>query len=107
MVRISAVLIKLVGVTIMLWPRLSGTGDLQEGAALGALLILIATIARAFVQVASLASAKRKRGDRVLFLRHRVCRVVDNLAIRLDGSAVLGVVVAGLNRAVWRHRSIP
>lgn len=51
MVRISAVLIGLVGVTIMLWPRLSGTGDLQEGAALGALLILIATIARAFVQV--------------------------------------------------------
>ena len=51
MVRISAVLIGLIGVTIMLWPRLSGTGDLQEGAALGALLILIATIARAFVQI--------------------------------------------------------
>ncbi len=51
LIRISAVLIGLVGVTIMLWPRLSGTGNLQDGAALGALFILVATIARAFVQI--------------------------------------------------------
>ena len=48
-IRISAVLIGLVGVTIMLWPRLGG--DLQDGATLGALMVLGATMCRAFVQI--------------------------------------------------------
>ncbi|TNF60647.1 MAG: DMT family transporter [Rhodobacteraceae bacterium] len=51
LIRVSAVLIGLVGVTIMLWPRLSGTGDLQDGAAMGALFILGATVLRSFVQI--------------------------------------------------------
>ncbi len=49
MIRISAVLIGLVGVLIMVWPRLGG--GLESGATLGAMLILAATIARAFVQI--------------------------------------------------------
>lgn len=50
-IRLSAVLLGLVGVVIMLWPRLSGSGSLQEGAALGALCIVGATLARSFVQI--------------------------------------------------------
>lgn len=51
MVRITAVLIGLVGVLIMVWPRLGGGGDLEDGATLGAMFILAATIARGFVQI--------------------------------------------------------
>ncbi|MEO9779582.1 MAG: DMT family transporter [Sedimentitalea sp.] len=51
MVRISAVLIGLVGVLIMVWPRLGGGGNLEDGATLGAMFILAATIARGFVQI--------------------------------------------------------
>lgn len=51
LIRISAVALGLLGVLIMLWPRLTGNGNLQDGATLGALCILGATIARAFVQI--------------------------------------------------------
>ncbi|MCF6233648.1 MAG: DMT family transporter [Rhodobacteraceae bacterium] len=51
MVRISAVLLGLVGVLIMLWPRLGAGASLENTATLGALLILVATVARAFVQI--------------------------------------------------------
>ncbi len=51
LVRISAVLLGLVGVSIMLWSRLGNSGDAGDGAALGALLILIATMARSLIQI--------------------------------------------------------
>ncbi len=51
LVRISAVLIGLVGVVIMIWPRLGGGINTQDGATLGAILIVTATVSRAFVQV--------------------------------------------------------
>ncbi|MBL4768802.1 MAG: DMT family transporter [Rhodobacteraceae bacterium] len=51
MIRISAVAIGLVGVLIMVWPRLTGGSDLGDTATLGAMLILAATVARAFVQI--------------------------------------------------------
>ncbi|MBV1895878.1 MAG: DMT family transporter [Rhodobacteraceae bacterium] len=50
-IRISAVAIGLVGVLIMVWPRLNGTSNLGDTATLGAMLILGATIARSFVQI--------------------------------------------------------
>jgi drug/metabolite transporter (DMT)-like permease len=50
-VRLSAVGIGLLGVLIMLWPRLGGGTVADETATLGALLILAATLARAFVQI--------------------------------------------------------
>ena len=50
-VRITAVLLGLVGVMIMLWPRLSGGASLTDAATLGAMLILGATVARALVQI--------------------------------------------------------
>ncbi len=51
MIRITAVLLGLVGVLIMLWPRLGSGASLQDGATLGAMLILAATMARALVQI--------------------------------------------------------
>ncbi len=50
-VRITAVLMGLIGVLIMLWPRLAGGVSLQDSATIGALLILCATLARAVVQI--------------------------------------------------------
>ncbi len=50
-IRISAVLLGLAGVLIMVWPRLSGGASLRDAAAFGAVLILIATMARATVQI--------------------------------------------------------
>lgn len=51
LIRISAVAIGLLGVLIMIWPRLGGGGTLQDTATIGALLILAATCARSFVQI--------------------------------------------------------
>jgi drug/metabolite transporter (DMT)-like permease len=49
LIRISAVGIGLVGVAIMVAPRLGG--DLADGATLGALMVLAATLMRALVQI--------------------------------------------------------
>ncbi len=51
MIRIGAVLVGLLGVVIMLWPRLGGDGNAEDLAMLGALCVLAATFARAFVQI--------------------------------------------------------
>jgi drug/metabolite transporter (DMT)-like permease len=51
LVRVTAVLIGLCGVMIMLWPRLSGTSNLEDGATLGAIAILVATVLRSVVQI--------------------------------------------------------
>ncbi|MFW8593938.1 DMT family transporter [Cribrihabitans neustonicus] len=54
-VRITAVAVGLLGVMIMIWPRLgglSGGGEgLSNGATLGVILVLAATVARGFVQI--------------------------------------------------------
>ena len=49
--RISAVLVGLFGVLIMLWPRLGGGAGVDQGATLGAFLVLGATLCRALVQI--------------------------------------------------------
>lgn len=51
MVRITAVAIGLLGVLIMISPRLGGGDGLTEGATLGVLLVVGATVARGFVQI--------------------------------------------------------
>jgi drug/metabolite transporter (DMT)-like permease len=50
MIRIGAVALGLVGVLIMIWPRL-GSGTAETAATIGALCVLAATVARAFVQI--------------------------------------------------------
>jgi drug/metabolite transporter (DMT)-like permease len=51
LIRITAVVLGLVGVAIMIWPRLGGGTGTGEAARLGAILILLATMARALVQI--------------------------------------------------------
>jgi drug/metabolite transporter (DMT)-like permease len=51
LIRITAVLLGLVGVIIMVSPRLGGGASLQDAATLGAVLILIATMARGLIQI--------------------------------------------------------
>jgi len=51
LVRITAVLVGVVGVMIMLWPRLGKGATLDDAATFGAILILMATMARALVQI--------------------------------------------------------
>jgi drug/metabolite transporter (DMT)-like permease len=51
LIRIMAVLLGLVGVLIMLWPRFSAGQGMQDTATLGAVLILCATLTRSFVQI--------------------------------------------------------
>ncbi|UWQ91548.1 DMT family transporter [Aliisedimentitalea scapharcae] len=51
LVRLSAVAIGLVGVLIMIWPRLGGGADMSDTATLGAICVLLATMARAMVQI--------------------------------------------------------
>lgn len=50
MIRITAVAIGLLGVVIMIWPRL-GSAEMETAATIGALCVLGATISRAFVQI--------------------------------------------------------
>ncbi len=50
MIRIGAVAIGLLGVLIMIWPRLGGN-NMDTAATIGALCVLAATMARAFVQI--------------------------------------------------------
>ncbi|MGB3247257.1 MAG: DMT family transporter [Sulfitobacter sp.] len=49
--RLAAVGIGLLGVMIILWPRFSHIGTMEQTATIGALLILIATLMRSLVQI--------------------------------------------------------
>ncbi|MEC7761795.1 MAG: DMT family transporter [Pseudomonadota bacterium] len=49
--RISAVLIGLVGVLVVLFPRLSGLGDAGQTEAIGALIMMVSALAAALAQV--------------------------------------------------------
>lgn len=51
LIRVSAVAIGLVGVMIILWPRFSSIGTMEQTATIGALLILMATMLRSLVQI--------------------------------------------------------
>ncbi|MCE8553049.1 DMT family transporter [Ruegeria pomeroyi] len=51
LVRIGAVALGLLGVIVMLWPRLGTGASLDQAATIGALCVLGATVARAFVQI--------------------------------------------------------
>ena len=65
LIRVSAVAIGLAGVVVMLWPRLGG--DLGDAAALGAVLILAATIVRSFVQITLRQMVKTDTTSAIVF----------------------------------------
>ena len=64
-IRISAVALGIVGVLIMLWPRLGG--DLSDRATLGALAILAATLLRALVQIQVRQMVRTEQTSAIVF----------------------------------------
>lgn len=51
LIRVTAVAMGLVGVMIILWPRFTNIGTMEQTATIGALLILMATMVRSLVQI--------------------------------------------------------
>jgi drug/metabolite transporter (DMT)-like permease len=96
-IRISAVLIGLVGVMIMIWPRLGSGADLQDGATLGALCILIATIARAFVQIHIRKMVQTEHTAAIVFYFSAIASLLSLLTLpfgwTLPGLETLGLLV--------------
>ena len=80
LIRISAVAIGLLGVLIMLWPRLGGS-DLERGAALGAVFILIATLMRAFVQIHVRQMVQTEHTAAIVFYFSLTATVLSSLTI--------------------------
>ena len=68
MIRITAVAIGLVGVVIMIWPRLgAGGAAAEEMAAIGALCVLGATLTRAYVQIHVRRMVAREKPSTIVF----------------------------------------
>ena len=66
--RISAVVLGLVGVSIVIWPRLSlGADDFDQAATLAAILVLVASILRALVQVHVRGLVKTEHTTAIVF----------------------------------------
>ena len=64
-IRISAVAMGLAGVLVMLWPRLGG--NLGDGATIGAIAILVATLMRALVQIQVRQMVQSETASSVVF----------------------------------------
>jgi len=101
MVRISAVLVGLVGVLIMVWPRLGGGGGLQNAAALGALLILGSTMLRALVQIHIRRMVETERTSAIVFYFSATASVLSLLTapfgwVMPAGETALQLVLAGI-----------
>lgn len=104
MVRISAVVIGLVGVLIMLWPRLGGAG-LEDGATLGAILVLVATICRSFVQIHIRRMVQTEHTAAIVFYFSLTASVLSLLTLPfgwvVPSAPTLGLLVlAGLGGGV-------
>lgn len=100
LIRISAVAIGLIGVSIMLWPRLSGSGDFQDGAALGALFILIATLARALVQIQIRVLVQTETTASIVFYFSAISSLVSLMTfpywVQTDLKTTLAMMSTGL-----------
>lgn len=101
MIRISAVLIGLVGVMIMVWPRLGGGGGLRDAAALGALFILGSTMLRALVQIHIRRMVETERTSAIVFYFSATASVLSLLTapfgwVMPAGETALQLVLAGI-----------
>jgi len=101
MVRISAVLVGLVGVLIMVWPRLGGGAGLHDAAALGALLILGSTMLRALVQIHIRRMVETERTSAIVFYFSATASVLSLLTapfgwVMPAGETALQLVLAGI-----------
>ncbi|QBF29779.1 DMT family transporter [Thalassococcus sp. S3] len=98
-VRITAVGLGLVGVLIMLWPRLGS--DLQDTATLGAILILLATLARSVVQIQIRKLVQTDHTAAIVFYFSATASLISLLTLPFgwitpDASTLLLLIGAGL-----------
>lgn len=101
MVRISAVLLGLVGVLIMLWPRLTGGGGLEDTATLGAVFILIATMTRALVQIHIRQLVQTEHTAAIVFYFSLTATILSLFTLPFgwvwpDGQTLTLLILAGL-----------
>lgn len=80
-IRISAVAVSLLGVLIMLWPILGGTSPHEEAAALGAALILAATMCRSVVQIHIRQMVQREHTAAIVFYFSLTATVLSLLTL--------------------------
>lgn len=101
LIRMTAVLIGLVGVLIMVWPRLGQGSGLAEGATLGAMLILCATLARALVQIQIRRLVQSENTAAIVFYFSATASVISLLTLpfgwQMPGPDVIALLIlAGL-----------
>lgn len=118
LIRISAVLLGLVGVLIMIWPRLGSGAGLENTATLGAILILMATMARALVQIQIRQLVQTEHTAAIVFYFSATASVLSLItlpfgwtlpgwqpALLLIGAGFLGGVAQMLVTASYRFGS--
>lgn len=66
LIRLSAVLLGLLGVMVVMWPRLT-VNDLSNAATLGAVMVLVASILRALVQIFLRQMVKTEHTSAIVF----------------------------------------
>ncbi|MBI6630562.1 DMT family transporter [Pontibaca salina] len=101
LIRISAVLLGLLGVLIMVWPRLGIGGDYQKSAAVGALLVLLSAMARALVQIQIRSMAESESTSAIVFYFSATATVLSLLTLPFGwvvptGQVLILLVLAGV-----------
>ena len=100
LIRLSAVLLGLVGVMIVMWPRLS-VADLSNAATLGSLMVLGASILRALVQIFLRDMVKTEHTSAIVFWFMATAAVMSLVTIPFgwvwpDGWSAFLLVSAGV-----------
>ncbi len=101
MIRVTAVAVGLIGVMIILWPRFSNIGTMEQTATIGALLILIATLLRSLVQIHIRQLVQTEHTAAIVFYFSVTASVLSLLTVPFgwvvpSTSTVLLLIMAGL-----------
>lgn len=101
LIRISAVFLGLLGVLIMIWPRLGGDNGYQAAATLGALLVLLSAMARALVQIQIRSMAESESTSAIVFYFSATATVLSSLTLPFGwvvptGQVLVLLVLAGV-----------
>ena len=115
--RMSAVALGLIGVLVVIWPRLTlDAAALTQGAALGAILVLIASILRALVQIHIRTLVKTEHTAAIVFYFSATATIMSLFSIPFGwvvpdpltlglmiGSGLIGGVAQILVTASYRY----
>ena len=100
MIRVTAVAMGLIGVMIILWPRFTSIGTMEQTATIGALLILIATMMRSLVQIHIRQLVQTEHTAAIVFYFSVTASLLSLLTIpfgwvKPDGETLALLIVAG------------